>query len=225
MDISENMAGRKRKVDVYKTLKDAIQFLDFKPGSAVNEASLVAELGVSRTPIREALIRLSDEMLVDVFPQRGTYVSKINLKIAKEMAYMRHVMEMEICIDLCKNQADLSNLTGSTLHAMEYTIKQQDIVSYIKLDNEFHRLLFSVNGHEPIWNIISNTRAHYIRFLMLDMGFPNSLEESYLDHQRIVEYILNGNKNELKKLLDAHHDHMTMKRESQIRKNHPEFIA
>lgn len=61
------------KVDVYQTLKNAIQYLALMPGSTINEQELASELGVSRTPIREALIRLSSETLIDIYPQKGTY--------------------------------------------------------------------------------------------------------------------------------------------------------
>ena len=76
--------GAEKKINVYATLKNAIQFLDLKPGSVISESQLIEELGVSRTPIREALIRLSDELLIHTYPQRGTYVSKIDLSLAKE---------------------------------------------------------------------------------------------------------------------------------------------
>lgn len=218
-------SGRTKKTDVYRALKDFIQFLEFKPGNAINEAELASQLGVSRTPIREALIRLSDEMLVDIFPQRGTYVSKIDLNLVKEMAYMRHVLETDICVNLCEKKADVRKLVDRNLYSMQYAVKSQDIVGYIKLDHEFHRLLFSYDNHEIIWDIISNTRMHYIRFLMLDMGLPNSLEESYQEHVSIVEHINTGDKEKLIQILDTHHDHNQMKREAQIKQNYSEYFV
>ena len=213
-----------KKIDVYRRLKDSIQFLDLKPGSPINEAELVLKMGVSRTPIREALIRLSDELLVEIYPQRGTYVSKIDLALVKEMAYMRHVLEQDICLDLCKRKVDISKLVDMNLHSMDYAVKNQDIVGYVKLDDEFHRLLFSYDKHEVIWDVISNMRSHYVRVLMLDMGLPNSLEESYRDHQMIVECIRNGNEEGLLNILNTHHDHSNMKREEQIKRKYSEYF-
>lgn len=221
----KQVTRRTKKIDVYNTLKNAIQFLELKPGSAINEAELVTEMGVSRTPIREALIRLSDEFLIDIFPQRGTYVSKIDLSLAKEMAYMRHIIESDICLGLCKKKADIQSLVAENLHSMDYAVKNKEIMGYIKLDDEFHRLLFSYDNHEAIWNIIANSRMHYIRFLMLDMMFPHSLEESYKDHQKIIDYIKNGEAEKLLQVLDTHHDHNNMKRESQIIEKYSEFFV
>ncbi len=223
--ISKHNASRTKKFDVYKSLKNSIQFLEIKPGSLINEAELVAKMGVSRTPIREALIRLSDEMLVDIFPQRGTYVSKIDIKLVKEMAYMRHVIETDILMNLCKEKADIGKLVDMNLHSMEYSVKTKDIIGYVKLDDEFHRLLFSYDNHEIIWDIIASTRMHYVRILMLDMSLPNSLEESYQDHRLIVDYIRKGDKKSLQQILDTHHDHDIMKREEDIKKIHSEYFV
>ena len=71
--------------NIYSELKDMIQFLDLKPGQAISESQLCASLGVSRTPVREALIRLADEKLVCFFPQSGTYVTRIDLDYIKEL--------------------------------------------------------------------------------------------------------------------------------------------
>lgn len=217
--------GTTKKVDVYKTLKDAISFLELKPGSAINEAEFVAELGVSRTPIREALIRLADEMLVDIYPQRGTYVSKIDLSLAKEMAYMRHIIETDVCMHLCDKKADLHEAVAHSMFLMELALKKDDVVSYIQNDDDYHRAIFNYAKHDTVWNIISNTRMHYLRFLMLDLHFPNSLDESFQDHQKIVEYIGSGSKAELLQVLETHHDYTNMKREEQIRKTYSEYFV
>ena len=90
------MAGSRVKADIYGVLKEKIQFLEMKPGERIVEADLSAEYGVSRTPVREALKRLEEEGFVSIYPQRGTYVSLIDMKLVKEMAYMRHILENEI---------------------------------------------------------------------------------------------------------------------------------
>ena len=222
--VRRQISNTTKKIDVYRQLKDSIQFLELKPGSPINEADLVLKMGISRTPIREALIRLSDELLVEIYPQRGTYVSKIDLALVKEMAYMRHVLEKDICLDLCKRKVDVSKLVDLNLHSMDFAVKKQDIVGYVKLDDEFHRLLFSYDKHEAIWDVIAGMRSHYIRVLMLDMGLPNSLEESYRDHQMIVECIKDGNAEGLLDILNTHHDHSNMKREEQIKKTYSEYF-
>ena len=213
------------KNNVYQMLKDAIQFLDLKPGSVINDAELAGKLGISRTPIREAFIRLSDELLVDIYPQKGTYVAKIDLSLIKEMEYMRHILETEICIRMCKRKSDIKDIVSESLLIMSRTVEKQDVVGFIVSDSAFHRAIFSYDNHEMIWDIISNNRVHYIRFLMLDMAFPNILEESYQEHKLIVDLIGSGDVEGLIRVFNTHHDYNNIKREKQIKKLYSKYLA
>lgn len=226
MDKSYRSISRNvKKVDVYKTIKNAIQFLELKPGSVINEINLATELGVSRTPIREALLRLADELLIEIYPQRGTYVTKIDLFLAKEMALLRHILETEVCLDLCRLKADISGVTAESMFFMKQAVDKDDLIGYLQHDDAFHCAIFKFAGHELIWNVIANTRAHYIRLLMLDMAFPHILEESYQQHQDYIRLIGEGDEESLLKLLTVHHDHYYMAREEQIKEKYSDFIV
>jgi len=198
------------KIDVYQTLKDAIQYLTLMPGSTINEQALAAELGVSRTPVREALIRLSAETLVDIYPQKGTYVSKIDFDFAREVAYMRHILDTEICVKLCEEKANLYEETEEILYFMQVAIKKNNPIEYLKKDKEFHKAMFAYNHHELIWDVISSSRAHYNRVVVLDLQLEGRLEFSYRQHCDILKYIAEGDKPNLLAILDAHHDHNGM---------------
>lgn len=216
---------RRSRVEVYDSLKDAIQYLELMPGSIIHENELVEKLGVSRTPIREALIRLAGEYLVDIYPQRGTYVSTIDFHLAHEIAYMRHVLDTEVCLGLCRQRAPLHDAVEERLYFMSQAVKRADVVGYIKNDNAFHNAIFAVAGHEMIWEIISNSRAHYNRMLTLDLQRPGVLEKSYQEHQDIVAAIEAGDEAGLAAILDRHHDHKDMQtREKEIRALFPAYF-
>ena len=212
------------KPNVYNTIKDAIQFLEIKPGSQISDVELSTMLGVSRTPIREALVRLSDEMLVDIYPQRGTYVSKIDIALSKEMAYMRHVIETEIMSDLCERKVDLQDHVEDKLYLMNLALKRKDTLEYIRQDSAFHRSIFEYANHELIWDIISNTRVHYVRMLVLDMGLPKSLKKSYESHKAIVKCIKSGEKEQLLQILDEHHDYKVTDEDRELLRKYPEYF-
>lgn len=199
-----------KKVDVYQTLKDAIQYLNLIPGSTIQEPAVAAELGVSRTPVREALIRLSRESLIDIFPQRGTYVSHIDFAFAKEVAYMRHILETEIFLKLCEEKTDLYSETEEVLYFMQQAIKRNNPVEYLKKDNQFHKTIFAHNHHELIWDIISISRAHYNRVVIMDLQLEGHIEQSYQHHCDIVKCIAEGDQTKLTAILDKHHDHEGM---------------
>lgn len=211
------------RVDIYQTLKDAIQFLFLMPGSTIMEPELAKLLGTSRTPVREALIRLSSESLVDIFPQCGTYVSRIDFSLAREVAYMRHILEQQNCIELCRNKTPLKTAVEQYLVLMKLCVRNNDAYEYLRNDNEFHRALFAVNGHERIWQFISNSRAHYNRIVLLDLMLPGHLEKSYEEHCKIVDCIENGNEEELLKILWEHHDQSGMDYDL-IQKTFPQYF-
>ena len=81
---------------VYNILKENIISAGLEPGSQVSEQELGDELKVSRTPVREALIHLAQEELVEIIPQKGTYISKINIEAVEESRYMRQILEVDI---------------------------------------------------------------------------------------------------------------------------------
>ncbi len=216
---------RRSRIEVYDSLKDAIQYLELMPGSIIHENDLVQKLGVSRTPIREALIRLSNEYLIDIYPQRGTYVSTIDFHMAHEIAYMRHVLDTEVCMILCRNRTPLQEAVEEKLYFMSQAVKRRDVVSYIRNDNAFHNDIFTVAGHQMIWEIISNSRAHYNRMLVLDLQRPGVLEKSFQEHQNIVKTIEQGDEEGLIQILNRHHDHQDMEeREREIRDMFPAYF-
>lgn len=217
-------SSARNKVNVYAILKNAIQFMELKPGTTISETEIASMLGVSRTPIREALIRLADDLLIEIYPQRGTYVSKINLALVREMTYMRHIIETDIFLKLCESKTAVMHLVEDKLSLMQIALKNHDAVAYLIQDEAFHRALFACNQHEAIWNIISSTRAHYIRVLVLDMMLPNSLEESYQDHLKIIESIEQGDQDTLLEVLNHHHDFNQISHEKELKEMYSDYF-
>ncbi len=84
---------------VHDALRDAIVRVAILPGQAISETEMAASFGVSRTPIREALIRLADEGLIDIYPQAGTFVSRIDLAAVREAQFVRQTLETAVGIE------------------------------------------------------------------------------------------------------------------------------
>ena len=98
--VRENTSKQK----VLEELTNRIQYLKLKPGEMVNENQLAEELGVSRTPIREALLLLARENFISIVPNKGTYVSKVDLKRVKEMLYFRNIVERKILTEFAESK-------------------------------------------------------------------------------------------------------------------------
>ena len=218
------MSG-KTKTKVYNLIRQEIQFMNMKPGAKIVEADLCKKFNVSRTPIREALKRLEEERLVNIYPQKGTYVSKIDFKLVKEVTYMRHIIETDIFIKLCEEKMKVRGVVEDKLLMMETSLKKKDYKAYIRYDNSFHRALFECGRHEMAWDTISGFMAHYIRVLVLDMMMPYNLEKSYESHLKIVECIENGYVDELRKIMDVHHDHYKTEADDELIKQYPECFV
>lgn len=108
---------------------------------------------------------------------------------------------------------------------MQVAVKNQSVVDYIKNDNRFHHIIFKIAGHETIWNIIANSRAHYNRVLVLDLQRPGILSKSYEEHLEIIRCIENGLEKELRAVLISHHDtEDTQNRALEIRKAFPDYF-
>ena len=218
------MANRRTKVDVYSVIKEKILFLDMKPGDKIVEAELAEEMGVSRTPIREALKRLEEERFIDIYPQRGTYVALIDFNYVKEITYMRHILECAILDGLCEKKEKVMSKLEERLVMMRFALRSNDFKSYIKHDTKFHKELFAISGHEAIWNHISSVLGHYTRMLVMDMMIENNLDRSYEGHLAIIEAIESGDREKLRDVLEEHHDHKVTDTDRQIMETHSEYF-
>ncbi len=130
----------------YRVLKENIMRLNLKPGESISEIELSEALDVSRTPVREALsealdvsrtpvreaiVKLSEEKLVDVFPQRGSFVSKINLNLVEEAVFLRELCEKKILEIACKDP-----VSDSLITELEKNIEYQKIV--VNFNRDLH---------------------------------------------------------------------------------------
>ena len=134
--------------NIYSELKDMIQFLDLKPGQAISESQLCVSLGVSRTPVREALIRLADEKLVCFFPQSGTYVTRIDLDYIKELGLMRSLIERSIVLSIC-GKVKVIDEFQEIMFLQKLAMERKNTRESIQLNDIFHYKLFEkrVIGH------------------------------------------------------------------------------
>ncbi len=203
------MSGYERttqKQSVLSAIRDKIQFLELKPGVRINERAVAEEYAVSRTPVREALILLADEKLVDILPQSGTFVTKIQLSLVAELVYMRHIVETRVLEDLCARGVTISAEIGRCLVMQEFAVNTGDVMEFIRYDDEFHKHLFDLAEVPEIWRIVANSRTHHTRFRVLDMHLPQAIHASFREHVQLVDCLAGGKRLELQSLLRQHHD-------------------
>lgn len=163
----------------YQTLKYNIINLALEPGSMISEKEVSTQLHLSRTPIREALIELGKIGLVEIQPQRGSFITKIDYKMIEEAKFVRLVLELAIIRILCVSiPKEYSIQLDANLAYQSLCLEQEKGMELIRLDNEFHRLLFEAAHKQWSYNLINPQMAHFDRLRVLAM--------KTLDHTRTV---------------------------------------
>lgn len=181
------------------------------------------EFSVSRTPIREALIILQGEKLVNILPQSGTFVSKIDIEYIKQLTYFRHVMEKEILLEMIDKNISVFKETEKVLAMQEIDLRLHDVKSFMKNDDDFHEQLFQLAGHHELWEIIEKSSRQRNRFRWLKAELIG-LTPTITQHQEIVDCIEKKDKERLLKCLFVHHD-INLEEAETLRKMYPEYFT
>ena len=190
---------------VCEALRDAIRRGILEPGERLMEVQLAEELGISRTPVREAIRKLEQEGYVIMMPRRGTYVSDVSVKDVKEIFEIRSALEsLSTELATVRIEPDELEKLQSLLVEIEGHIKNKDIDKIVATDIEFHGLLYQVSRNERLVAIISNLKEQLARFRTLSMSYPGRLQETLQEHRAMVEAIAAGDANAAREAAERH---------------------
>lgn len=177
---------------LYRHLRGAIVRGELHPGQALSEAEIAKQFATSRQPVREAFIKLAEERLVVIQPQRGTFVVKISVDDVLDARFVREAIEVAIVLEAStKIQpeaiADLRRIIEAQVQAMHGHSDE-----FLALDEEFHRALALSVGRAHAWRVIESIKAQMdrIRYLSLDDATPTPLLVE--QHRKIVDGIEAG---------------------------------
>lgn len=175
---------------VHAHLRHLILRLLLKPGEALSEKDLSVKLGISRTPVREAFIRLAQEGLVDIFPQRGTVVAPIRMAEVKEAHFIRRVLEIAV-VRRAAEGPDPKHLAliEENLRKQSAAQKAGNYNTFMDLDEAFHRLLSEGVDLPRAWKVIQSVKGQLDRvryFILPEHGHSDLIEKQ---HRSIFEAI------------------------------------
>ncbi|MCJ8014343.1 GntR family transcriptional regulator [Paenibacillus sp. KQZ6P-2] len=171
---------------VYQHLKQQIVSLDLPPGTTLSEKEMSLTFQVSRTPVRESFVRLAQEGLVLVLPQRGTRVSLIDSDMVEEARFMREQLEKAVIRLACESfPADRLADLESNLTEQQHSIQQRDGKRMFELDEDFHRILFEGCRKRGTWNTIQQMNAHLNRTRILWLWTDPHWEHLYEQHRQM----------------------------------------
>ena len=190
---------------VYEAVREAIFRGDMAPGSHLSEVDLSEQLGVSRAPIREALLQLEAEGIVELVPNKGAFVRGLSYKEVEEIYTTRSLLE-GYAAALAAEHASPADI-NKIIKAAETAIQMAgtgDLWKTLDADFNFHRIVWNVSGHSLIESILEKLESQIRAFMVVQAPLFGELLNSVMDHQELAEAIGNGDSAAAREIMKTH---------------------
>lgn len=190
---------------VFESLREAIIMGNLRPGERLMEIQLAEQMGVSRTPVREAIRKLELEGLVVMVPRKGAYVAGLSIKDIADVFEIRKALEglaAELAADRISDE-EIENLER-VLHRLADSVEHKKLEEFIEVDTEFHAVLFQAGRNERLSQMVSNLREQIHRFRNTSLSMPGRMTAALEEHRKIVEAISQHDVDEAKRLAQEH---------------------
>ena len=210
---------------IYAELRAELLSLRRRPGEPVSEAEIALIYGVSRTPVREAILKLSDEGLVDIFPQSGIFVSRIPLAALPEAIIIRKALE-ETTARLAAERATTSQILNlrSILERQREADEAGNREAFHQADEQFHATIAEVARYPGIWTLIQQVKVHVDRYRQLTLPVAGRMTQVIAEHEPILEAIEAHDPERARTAMERHLERL-LRDISETQHTNPEFFA
>ena len=211
---------------VFNTLRQAILTGELKPGERLMEIQLANKLGVSRTPIREAIRKLELEGLVLMIPRKGAEVAQITEKNMQDVLEVRKALE-ELSVQLACERITPEQVEEMKMAAEDFrkVLKSGDVTKIAEADVKFHDIIFAATNNQRLITLLNNLREQMYRFrveyLKQKECYPQLLEE----HDKLIALISGGEVEEACELMGCHIDNQASTVSDVIRRDQVEYLS
>lgn len=185
------------------------------PGTFISEKRISNILNISRTPVREAFSRLEKINFIEVYPQKSTKVSLIDIDIIEETSFMRRILEKEIIKIVCEKRSDNDlKLLSDNILQYKKNIKDSDLYKLLNIDNHFHEILFLIAGKKLTYNTVKDFMKHLNRariFNIIEMDTNKTLinrNRTLREHKNIFKAVKEKNTKKAVSIIDMHLTHV-----------------
>ncbi|HTI00916.1 MAG TPA: GntR family transcriptional regulator [Acidisoma sp.] len=212
-------------VAIYKRLHALIVSMALPPGTALQDKILSAQFAVSRTPVREALIRLAEDELVDIFPQSGTFVSRIKVGAIPEALAIREALE-NVTVGraaACHTEADLDRL-DRVLDLQASLAAEGDTGGFHEADERFHETIGEISTHRGIWRLVKQVKVQIDRTRRLTLPVPGRMPQVIAEHRAIRDAIAAGNAEAAQAAMMKHLG-VVLPDLERLRREYPDYFA
>lgn len=218
----EKMAGESTRDYASRFLTTNIVSLELKPGQFLSETELAGEIGVSRTPLREALIDLNHSRVIETYPQRGSMVALIDPDLVEESRFVREVLDLSVVEKACEiaTPEALMNLEAN-VKLQEFYLENYVPEKIMELDNEFHKMIYIMANKERTYQMKAGMMIHYDRVRTLSLV---AVKDTKIvnDHRQIFEAIKNRDAAEAQRIIKKHLSRYDVDKE-EIKRAYPEY--
>ncbi|WP_313199035.1 GntR family transcriptional regulator [Rhizobium sp.] len=192
---------------IYQVLWNDIVSLRRYPGDPILEKEIAAQFGVSRTPVREAILRLSNEKLIEILPQSGTFVARIALDTLPEAIVVRKALE-DVTVRAAAVKASRTQIATlrANLELQKVQAAEADYEGFRKTDDTFHTLIAEAAGYPGIWEIIKSVKIKVDRYCHLSLPKPGRIARLIKEHTAIFNAIRDHEPARAAEAIHAHLD-------------------
>jgi DNA-binding GntR family transcriptional regulator len=210
---------------IYADLRAELVSLERLPGEPISEAELAQSYGFSRTPVREAVRRLADEGLVEIFPQSGTFVARIPLAALPEAIVIRKALE-ETSARLAAKRAQRSQVIALFAHLQRQREASRlgDRNAFHQADEAFHCVIAEAAGYRGIWTLVEQVKVHVDRYRRLTLPQAGRVARAIAEHGAIATAIESGDGARAAQAMAVHLDGLLTDIPS-IRSLNPDYFA
>ena len=188
-DVTSNTEGIRKgglQDSIYATIKERIIDGEIPPGGLIVESSLSEEFGTSRTPIREALLRLQRDRLVTIFPRQGTFASQISLKSVYEIFEIRLMIEPAVARQICPT-VDLEKIEEFRIKFSDQSLAESSYKTWFYMDRRFHDFLIESSENETLIRTYQDIMDLHLRVRILAGKSPSRASHTNSEHLRILD--------------------------------------
>lgn len=179
---------------IYQGLREAIISGSLKPNEAISENRVCGMFNVSRSPVRIALTRLAEDQLIDIFPQRGSFVSPIILQKVREGHFARVALELAVLTEAARSWTEkASSDAKKAIKLQQQYAKSGDLWSFHTADELFHRNFADAAKLEGIWDTILNVKTQLDRVRHLANPVKGHMDKVIEEHKAVVQHLDGGN--------------------------------
>jgi DNA-binding GntR family transcriptional regulator len=197
--------SRPLREQVYAILRRSILTGEFAPGTTLDENAIALKFAVSRTPVREAVKKLSDEDLVEVKAQSSTLIAPIDARLIREAYLIRRALEIENVAQAAGKMNECHRDRLEQLYLLhEHAIERKRYIDAIDLDDAFHRYIGEISGLSRLWRAIAISKAQLDRCRYLSVPRPERGQATLAQHRQIIDALACGDKRRSRKTMSDH---------------------